>query len=168
MVIFASRYDCVVCGKAVTNPEGYGVLELEKGLVVRIHEKAEKPLTNLAMLGLFILPKQIFSAIRSTQVSRTGELWPTDSIQILIARGLRIGCLIVDDFWIGPNSKKDLRTARTFLESQFLREVSWREAEANLFHPPNEAPPRHHPKAGQRTLQPEHGKRNLIVEHLCL
>ena len=40
--------------KEVTNPQDFGVAELEEGRVVRLVEKPAQPKSNLAVIGIYI------------------------------------------------------------------------------------------------------------------
>lgn len=111
------NYDGIMCGKEVENPSKFGILELNGTEVVRIHEKPANPPTNIANTGLFVLPKEIFSAIDETKISPRGEYELTDSIQILINRGRKIGCIIVKDFWFDPRDEEEIKKADETLRS---------------------------------------------------
>jgi phosphomannomutase/phosphoglucomutase len=110
-------YDGIICGKEVENPSKFGILELEGSLVKKIHEKPKVPPSNIANTGLFILPKEIFSAIEETKISPRGEYELTDSIQILINRGRKIGCVILKDFWFDPRDVEEIKKAEGSLKN---------------------------------------------------
>jgi len=117
MLAKSSSCDGVLCGKPVDEPKKYGILEIENGLVKRIHEKPEHPPSNLANSGLFILPIQIFDAIEHTQLSPRGEYELTDSIQILIDRGLKFGCVKIEGFWIDVGDGERLQKAKEHIKN---------------------------------------------------
>lgn len=117
LLAVSKHFDGVMCGKEVADPNNYGILEIQNDIVVKIHEKPEKPPSNIANTGLFILPKEIFSAIEETGVSPRGEYELTDSIQILIDRGKKIGCIVTKDFWFDPRNTEEIKKADESLRS---------------------------------------------------
>jgi len=71
----------------VKDPKGLGVIEVKRGNVVKIHEKVEKPPTNLANAGLYLFTPLVFEAISRTPKSPRGEYEITDSLQIIVDQG---------------------------------------------------------------------------------
>jgi UDP-N-acetylglucosamine diphosphorylase/glucosamine-1-phosphate N-acetyltransferase len=69
---------------------GLGVIEVNEGKVVRLHEKSASPPTQLANAGLYLFTPDIFEGIRHTPKSARGEYEITDSIQWLIDSGRRV------------------------------------------------------------------------------
>ena len=67
-----------------------GVVEVKGDKVERIHEKVEKPPTNLVNAGIYLFTQEIFSAISATPKSLRGEYELTDSLQLLIDRGVPV------------------------------------------------------------------------------
>jgi UDP-N-acetylglucosamine diphosphorylase/glucosamine-1-phosphate N-acetyltransferase len=74
----------------VKDPKGLGTVEVRRGRVLRIHEKVEKPPTNLANAGLYFFTPDIFAAISQTPKSPRGEYEITSSLQIMIDNGQRV------------------------------------------------------------------------------
>ncbi|MBI2855194.1 MAG: NTP transferase domain-containing protein [Chloroflexi bacterium] len=94
--------------------KGLGVVELRDGNIVRIHEKAERPPTNLVNTGLYLLTSDIFSAIQDTRPSPRGEYELTDSLQLLIERGIPLaGCEVKS--WLNFTYPWDLLNANELL-----------------------------------------------------
>lgn len=107
-----NKFDGMLCCKTVSNPQIFGVLEVEDDIVKRITEKSPNPPSNLALAGIFVLPNEIFSAIDETKLSPRGEYELTESIQILINRGRRIGYLVANSYWLDPANKEDILKAQ--------------------------------------------------------
>jgi len=118
MVKMSEKFDGVLCGKRVDKPELYGILETKGDVVTKIVEKPKKPLSNLAMTGLFILPRKIFSAIDETKLSPRGEYELTDSIQRLIDKGHTFGYVNVEDFWVDIGDKEQLIETEDYLKQR--------------------------------------------------
>lgn len=79
------------------NLSRYGIAELEpvEGKVFKIKRIVEKPLpdeapSNLATHGAYILPPEIFDALRQLKPGKGGEIWLVDAINILREQGIPI------------------------------------------------------------------------------
>ena len=68
------------------------------------------------MTGLLMIPKEIFSAIDETRISQRGELELTDSIQILIDRGVDFGFVSAPSYWFDPRDGDEIEKARNALK----------------------------------------------------
>ncbi|RLG17452.1 hypothetical protein DRN62_01175 [Nanoarchaeota archaeon] len=104
-----------VCAKEVSNPEKYGVLEVEGDKLVRIREKEPNPKSNLVNAGVYYLPKEIFRAIDETPLSPRGEYELTDSIQILVNSGMEFKVLPIRSYWIDVGTLDKLNMAQEVL-----------------------------------------------------
>jgi len=78
--------------------EGMGVIEVDNGHVLRIHEKVENPPTRLANAGLYCFTREIFRAIEKTAKSKRGEYEITDSIQMLIDNNIPISFQLIQEW----------------------------------------------------------------------
>jgi len=81
--------------RKVENPRQYGVMEGNLGkdnvyTVRRVTEKPDKPLTNLAIMPIYIFNPVIFKALEVIQPGKGGEVQLTDGIQKLIDWGLKV------------------------------------------------------------------------------
>lgn len=72
----------------------YGVAEIEKieKRIFKIKKIIEKPLpseapSNLATIGAFILPPEIFGVIENSKSGKGGEIWLVDAVNKLIKNG---------------------------------------------------------------------------------
>ena len=73
--------------KKVSDPERFGVAELDQGKIIKITEKPKKPKSDLAVSGLYMYDAQIFDIIRSLKPSRRGELEITDVNNFYLKQG---------------------------------------------------------------------------------
>jgi bifunctional UDP-N-acetylglucosamine pyrophosphorylase/glucosamine-1-phosphate N-acetyltransferase len=109
-----SFVDCdgLLATKKVENPQEFGILKIENNKIVRIFEKTQNPPSNFANLAIYLLPEEIFEAIEQTPLSKRGEYEITDSIQILIDKGLRFKPVFIDEFWIDVGRISDYEKAK--------------------------------------------------------
>jgi bifunctional UDP-N-acetylglucosamine pyrophosphorylase/glucosamine-1-phosphate N-acetyltransferase len=108
--------DGVISCKEVENPWDYGTVLVEGERVVKIIEKMKNPPTNLANIGIYIMPREIFDAINSTKLSVRGEYEITESIQILIDRGMKFKFLKTNGFWMDVGKISDYEKAKEIYE----------------------------------------------------
>jgi glucose-1-phosphate thymidylyltransferase len=113
-----SDWNCQIVLKEVPAPQQYGVAELSDGRVVRLTEKPKTPLSNLALVGIYMFDHHVFEAVSAIVPSWRGELEITDAIQYLIDRGLKVYPYIHRGWWIDTGKREDLLEAnRLILES---------------------------------------------------
>lgn len=67
----------------VDDPRRYGVFLAEGDRFKSVVEKSERPPSNLANAGIYLLKKSIFEAIRSAPLSERGEYELTDGLNLL-------------------------------------------------------------------------------------
>ncbi len=103
----------------VENSEDLGLVEIVKDKVVGIHEKTEKPVSNLANAGLYLFTPDIFKAISETPTSPRSEYEITASLQLLIDRGHTVLYQKIDS-WLDSSYPWDLLSANEAL----LKEIS--------------------------------------------
>jgi len=98
----------------VENTEDKGLVEVNNGEVVRIHEKVGRPPSNLANAGLYLFTPEIFKAVSETSPSSRGEYEITDSLQLLIDQGINISYQKID-FWLDFSYPWDLLQANELM-----------------------------------------------------
>lgn len=115
MINEVENCDGVICVKCVDNPKEFGVLEVNGKKIKRIVEKSVNPPSNLVNAGVYILPKEIFSAIEQTKLSQRGEHELTDSIQILIDKGFNFHFCDMKNLWVDVGTMERLEEAKRIL-----------------------------------------------------
>ena len=122
----AARHEITVGSVEMEGATDVGVLEVKEGKVVRIHEKVKRPPTKLVNAGIYLLTSEIFSAIQATPKSPRGEYELTDSLQLLINRGIAVSHQLMDS-WLNLSYPWDLLKANdelmAHLEPQNLGKV---------------------------------------------
>ena len=103
----------------VTSPRDLGVVEVEEGQVVRIHEKVAEPPSNLANAGLYLLTPDIFPAALRVKKSPRGEYEITDSLQLLIDEHYRVSYEVIDH-WLDLSYPWDLLAGNEALMSRVV------------------------------------------------
>ncbi|QKW37609.1 glucose-1-phosphate thymidylyltransferase RfbA [Actinomadura sp. NAK00032] len=79
---------CVLFGHPVNDPERYGVLETdERGRLVSIEEKPERPRSNHVVTGLYFYDGGVVDIARGLKPSPRGELEITDVNRAYLERG---------------------------------------------------------------------------------
>ena len=95
----------------VPNPQQFGVAELHENKIVRQVEKPQNPKSDLALVGVYMFDKSIFTAARHIKPSARGELEITDAIQELINMGLTVDPHIVQGWWKDTGKLDDMLEA---------------------------------------------------------
>lgn len=97
----------VISGVQISKKEDlkrYGIADLEKveGNVYKIKKIVEKPNpdqapSNIATHGAYILPPEIFAALKSIPAGQGGEIWLTDGINYLKDQGVPLYAVVIEN-----------------------------------------------------------------------
>lgn len=102
----------------VPNPQMFGVAELQDGRVKRLVEKPKKPMSDLALVGVYMFDHHVFEAVKAIKPSWRNELEITDAIQYLVEKGYEVQPHLVTDWWKDTGKIEDILGAnRLILES---------------------------------------------------
>jgi UDP-N-acetylglucosamine diphosphorylase / glucose-1-phosphate thymidylyltransferase / UDP-N-acetylgalactosamine diphosphorylase / glucosamine-1-phosphate N-acetyltransferase / galactosamine-1-phosphate N-acetyltransferase len=105
----------VIAAKRVKEPTNYGIIDVAGDAVLKIAEKPDKPVSDLANLGMYTFKPMIFDAIARIPKSARGEYEITDAIQLLIDQGYKVGYLNVREEWIDIGRPWDMLYANELL-----------------------------------------------------
>jgi glucose-1-phosphate thymidylyltransferase len=107
--------DALILLTHVPDPWNYGVAELNGDSVARLVEKPKEPVSDLALVGVYMFTPAIFDAARSIEPSWRGELEITDAIQRLIDSGLSVDPHIVRGWWKDTGQVQDMLDANRLI-----------------------------------------------------
>ena len=107
----SSSPDALILLTPVSDPENYGVAELDGDRVISLQEKPPEPKTNLALVGVYMFTAGIHDAARAIKPSARGELEITDAIQYLVDKGKRVEPHIVEGWWKDTGRLEDMLEA---------------------------------------------------------
>jgi glucose-1-phosphate thymidylyltransferase len=85
--------------KEVEHPWEYGIAEVVGGKIKRVIEKPKRPPSNLAVIGVYMYPPDVFDIIEELEPSARGELEITDVNNAYVERG-EMEYEILDGEWL--------------------------------------------------------------------
>ncbi len=92
--------------KEVDNPQDYGVAEVKDGRVFHIEEKPKRPISNYAVIGIYMYDDKVFDIIKTLKPSGRGELEITDVNNAYIEMGL-MTCTVLKGWWADAGASID-------------------------------------------------------------
>jgi dTDP-glucose pyrophosphorylase len=92
----------------------FGRMEIKDGRLVTVKEKTEKSGPGFVNAGVYLFPKQIFELIRKTPLSPRKEYEITDTVQMIINKGLKFTVYKLKGFWTDIAYLTDLEKAINF------------------------------------------------------
>jgi glucose-1-phosphate thymidylyltransferase len=106
-----SSWNAQVVLTRVSNPQQFGVAELQNGRIVRLIEKPRDPPSDLALVGIYMFDSTIFEAVNAITPSWRGELEITDAIQWLVENGYTVYPYVHEGWWIDTGKMEDMLDA---------------------------------------------------------
>lgn len=104
-----SKADAVVGLCKVEHPERFGVAELDKkGKIIKLVEKPKKPKSDLALIGIYLLRKNIFDVIKTLKPSWRNELEITEAIDKLVQSKHKVDAYVLTGWWKDTGRPEDI------------------------------------------------------------
>ncbi len=109
----------LIFGYPVKDPERYGVVEFDdKGNVINIEEKPEKPKSKYAVPGLYFYDNDVVSIAKNIKPSARGELEITEVNNEYLKRGdLRVELLGRGFCWLDTGTPVSLQQAASYVQT---------------------------------------------------
>lgn len=114
----------IIFGYQVADPTSYGVVEIDnRGNVLSLEEKPEKPKSNLAVPGIYFYDNNVKEIARNIKPSKRGELEITDVNKEYMNRGkLKVIPLGTGCAWFDTGTPDRLGDASDFVKAIELRQ----------------------------------------------
>lgn len=120
-----TQADSLILMTPVADPRPFGVVELDAhGHVARVVEKPEHPLSNLALVGIYLFSPVIHKIIDELTPSQRGEYEISDAIQGLINQGYHVCAHQVDGWWKDTGRPEDLLEANRLVLSHVKKHIA--------------------------------------------
>ena len=120
----SSDWNSQVVLTAVDQPQHYGVAELdEKGRIKQLVEKPRNPVSNLALVGIYMFDPNVFKAVAAIKPSWRNELEITDAIQWLVENGYAVHPYIHRGWWIDTGKPIDMLEANNRVLAELAHRV---------------------------------------------
>jgi glucose-1-phosphate thymidylyltransferase len=114
--------DGVIYVKEVADPRRFGVVTLDdRGVITRFVEKPQKPVSNLAVIGLYFVKDapllfECIDALIARDIQTKGEYFLADALQLMVDRGAQFNAWTVDVWEDCGTRDAVLQTNRYLLE----------------------------------------------------
>ncbi len=114
----------VIFLKEVEDPKRFGIAQLDQSnssKVIGIEEKPNDPKSNLAVTGVYIYDKNVFSHINKIKPSPRGQLEITDVNNIYISEG-KLNWANLTGFWSDAGTFESLYRSSVYWARKALKE----------------------------------------------
>ena len=114
-----SKRDSVVFGYAVKNPKRYGVVEFgNDGNVTSIVEKPDSPVSNYAVVGLYLYTHDVVDVAKKLKPSARGELEITSINQYFLQKNrLKVEIMGRGFAWLDTGTIRAMNNASNFIKT---------------------------------------------------
>lgn len=102
------KLNCLLALSRVSDPERFGVPEIQNGKIIRVDEKPVNPKSNFAVTGIYLYDSSFFQAFSRIKPSARGEYEISDVHTELIALGAKVGHEEITGWWKDTGKPEDL------------------------------------------------------------
>ena len=110
-----SNADASIVLCEVDNPTRFGIADVKEGIITKIVEKPKNPLSNLAVIGVYLLKPKVFDIIKRLKPSWRNELEITDTLQIMLEEKQKIIYNTVESNWKDTGTPEDIIQANNII-----------------------------------------------------
>jgi glucose-1-phosphate thymidylyltransferase len=107
--------------KEVSDPQRFGVPEIQGSRIIRIDEKPAHPASRYAVTGIYLYDQTVFEIIKTLKPSNRGELEITDVNNAYIEQG-QMQYDILDGWWTDAGTFESLLRASNLVCQNAVRE----------------------------------------------
>jgi glucose-1-phosphate thymidylyltransferase len=107
--------------KEVSDPERFGVAELQGDKVISIEEKPKKAKSNYAVTGIYMYDKEVFKCIKTLKPSNRGELEITDVNNYYIRKNA-MQYEFMKGWWTDAGTFESLYRANQLMASKIIKQ----------------------------------------------
>jgi len=100
--------------KEVNNPQEFGVAQVEGEKIINIVEKPTDPISNLAVVGIYLYDYNCFELISKLEFSKRGELEITDLNNLLVQKSC-VDYKILKSWWIDAGTEERIESLKKLL-----------------------------------------------------
>ena len=112
--------------KKVSDPQRFGVVELQGKKIVSIVEKPKKPKSDFIVTGIYMYDSQVFDIIRTLKPSKRGELEITDVNNAYLKAG-KLCYDILGGEWTDCGTFQSLLRANLLAAKKFSKDLKFLE-----------------------------------------
>jgi len=105
--------------KEVHDPERFGVVKMNDATITDILEKPKYPPTNLAVTGLYMYTRDVFTLIDRLKPSQRNELEISDLNKIYLQDGNKLDYSIVNGFWGDAGTPESLLSCSEWVKENY-------------------------------------------------
>ncbi len=105
----------MILGKEVSDPQRFGVAEVQGNSVIGIEEKPAKPKSNIAVTGIYFYDANVFDIICGLKPSQRGELEITDVNNSYIKMG-KMKFMMLRGWWSDAGTFSSLANVNALVE----------------------------------------------------
>jgi len=108
--------------KEVSDPQRFGVAEVNGSRILSIEEKPQAPKSNLAVTGLYLYDARVFEVIRTLRPSGRGELEITDVNNAYVRNG-EMQYSVLSGFWSDAGTFDSLMRASVMVQRHRMKQA---------------------------------------------